>query len=104
MALTLEQFVDQLSASGLVAADEVRSLREKNTPADAEQFAKLLVKQKVLTAWQAQQVYAGKAKTLVLGNYVVLEKLGQGGMGLVLKAQHRRMKRLVALKVLSPAV
>jgi serine/threonine protein kinase len=104
MALTLQHFVDQLSASGLVAAEEVRALREKNAPADAEQFARLLVKQKVLTAWQAQQVYAGKAKSLVLGNYVCLEKLGQGGMGMVLKAQHRRMKRMVALKVLSPAV
>ncbi|OAI53501.1 hypothetical protein AYO47_04655 [Planctomyces sp. SCGC AG-212-M04] len=104
MALTLEQFVDQLSASGLVAAEEVRAFRDKNSPADSEQFAKLLVKHKVLTAWQAQQVYAGKAKSLVLGNYVCLEKLGQGGMGMVLKAQHRRMKRMVALKVLSPAV
>ena len=40
----------------------------------------------------------------MLGNYVILDKLGQGGMGLVLKAEHRRMKRLVALKVLSPRV
>ncbi|MCY2991774.1 MAG: SUMF1/EgtB/PvdO family nonheme iron enzyme, partial [Planctomycetota bacterium] len=40
----------------------------------------------------------------MLGNYVVLDKLGQGGMGLVLKTEHRRMKRLVALKVLSPKV
>src|SRR6185369_1273125 len=36
-------------------------------------------------------------------NYVILDKLGQGGMGVVLKAEHKRMKRLVALKVLSPA-
>jgi serine/threonine protein kinase len=39
-----------------------------------------------------------------LGNYVILDKLGQGGMGLVLKAEHRRMERLVALKILSPNV
>ncbi len=41
---------------------------------------------------------------LVLGNYVVLDKLGQGGMGVVLKAEHRRLKRLVALKVMSPNI
>jgi len=40
----------------------------------------------------------------VLGNYVILDKLGQGGMGMVLKAEHRRMERIVALKMLSAAV
>lgn len=35
-----------------------------------------------------------------LGNYQILETLGEGGMGVVLKAQHIRMERMVALKVL----
>ncbi|MBI3860444.1 MAG: serine/threonine-protein kinase [Planctomycetia bacterium] len=38
----------------------------------------------------------------VLGNYIILERIGQGGMGAVFKAQHRRMNRLVALKTISP--
>src|SRR5262249_39835986 len=37
------------------------------------------------------------------GNYEVLDRLGAGGMGTVFKARHRRMKRVVALKVLSRA-
>ena len=49
-------------------------------------------------------VYKGKTKGLLLGNYKILDKLGQGGMGMVLKAEHQRMGRLVALKVLSPTV
>ncbi|TVS15549.1 MAG: hypothetical protein EA424_15775 [Planctomycetaceae bacterium] len=47
-------------------------------------------------------MYYGRGQTLVLGNYVILDKLGKGGMGLVLKAEHRRMERVVALKILSP--
>src|SRR5260370_2204447 len=37
-----------------------------------------------------------------LGNYVLLEPLGAGGMGQVFKAEHQRMKRIVAVKVLAP--
>ena len=66
-------------------------------------MARELVKQKKLTKFQAEQIYAGKGKALTLGNYAILDKLGQGGMGMVLKARHRRMDRLVALKVMSPA-
>lgn len=42
------------------------------------------------------------AAGLVLGNYVLGEPIGAGGMGHVYKAEHVRMKRVVALKVLPP--
>ena len=45
----------------------------------------------------------GETRGMVLGDYVVLDRLGEGGMGQVFKAQHRRMDRIVALKVVSAA-
>ncbi|HVS38669.1 MAG TPA: protein kinase, partial [Gemmataceae bacterium] len=36
--------------------------------------------------------------------YRVLALLGQGGMGAVYKAEHKRMERLVALKVVNPSL
>lgn len=106
--VTVKQFVRNLTDSGVMPADEVAtfigSLAEDRKAADGEQLARELVRQKKLTSYQASAIFQGKYQGLVLGNYLVLDKLGQGGMGMVLKAEHRRMKRIVALKVLSPAV
>ena len=108
MPVSLEQFTNNLTDSGVMTNEVVTSfiaaLPAEAKPVDGEQLAKRLVKDKKISAYQAQVVYAGKGKSLTMGGYFVLDKLGQGGMGMVLKAEHRMMKRLVAIKVLSPAV
>ncbi len=108
MSGQIERFLNNADASGLLTAEEIsefiESLPADRRPENSEQLARELVRQNKLTKYQAEQIYAGKTKLLVLGNYVVLDKLGQGGMGVVLKAEHRRLKRLVALKVMSPSV
>src|SRR6516225_6199179 len=59
-----------------------------------------LLRRDWLTAFQVQQLSKGRAGVLVFGHYVVLDLLGEGGMGRVYKARHRGMTRLVALKVI----
>ena len=108
MPLTVEQFTERVTSSGVFSNEQLRELLAglpANAPArtDGETLARELVKQKKLTKYQAEQIYVGKGKSLTLGNYAILDKLGQGGMGVVLKAMHQRMGRLVALKVMSPA-
>src|SRR5271156_3969219 len=105
MALPLEQFVKQLEDSGIIAAETLKDfIPPKANPKSAEDLARELVLKKKLTKFQASEAYQGKAKSLRLGNYTILDKIGAGGMGQVFKAQHRRMKRLVAVKMLPPAV
>ena len=104
MALSVEQFSDRLLRSGLMTAEELASF-QSDLPADrrpesSQALAQALVQAKKLTKYQATEVYQGKTKGLVFGEYTVLDQIGEGGMGVVLKARHRRMNRLVAVKML----
>ena len=105
MPLPLEKFVQQLQDSGILAGDTIQDFIPPNaTPKDSEDLARELVRKKKLTKFQAEEVYKGKAKSLVLGNYVLMEQIGAGGMGQVFKAHHRRMDRFVAVKLLPPTM
>jgi response regulator RpfG family c-di-GMP phosphodiesterase/tRNA A-37 threonylcarbamoyl transferase component Bud32 len=68
---------------------------------DRDTLLARLVEHKLLTDYQASRVRSGKAVGLVLGNYRLLERLGAGGMGVVFRAEHMRMRRQVAIKVLT---
>jgi len=104
MSLALETVVKQLADSGIVAPGKLENfVPPKASPKDAEELLRELYKQNLLTKFQAQQVAAGKAKSLILGEYTLLDRIGAGGMGQVFKAQHRRMDRIVAIKMLPPA-
>jgi hypothetical protein len=106
--ITLDQLRDTLNKSGLMSAAEVvafqESLPPEQRPTDAKAFTDELVRHKKLTPYQASAVTQGQARTLTFGEYTVLDKLGEGGMGLVFQAQHRYLKRTVALKVLHSSV
>ncbi|HEX3872335.1 MAG TPA: protein kinase [Pirellulales bacterium] len=105
MASPLELFVKQLEDSGIVAPGKLKEfLPPAKSPQSAEELAQELVKGQQLTKFQAHQIFGGRAKALFLGNYTVLDKLGAGGMGQVFKARHRRMDRIVAVKMLPPSV
>jgi serine/threonine protein kinase/formylglycine-generating enzyme required for sulfatase activity len=107
MAVKMEQFARNLHQSGLMTAGEItaflKNLPPDKRPRDAESLAACLIEGKKITRYQAAAVYHGRIKGLVFGEYCALDKLGQGGMGVVLKAEHRRMGRTVAVKLLHAA-
>ena len=107
MAMTVDQFSKSLVAVGLMTAEELMalwgSIPAEQRPQRSADFAQLLVERGKLTSFQAQELLAGRGARLGLGDYHVLTEIGAGGMGQVYKARHRRMKRIVALKVMSNA-
>jgi serine/threonine protein kinase len=102
---------DVLLASGLVAGERLDEV-ERELRSDArglpeagdirawdKAVAAACVEKRLLTRFQARELLAGRRR-FTLGNYRVLDEIGQGGMGQVFKAEHMLMGRIVAIKVL----
>src|SRR6516225_9354877 len=105
--LSRAEFIQNLSDSGLFTPQEVHRALDTVSElqaADGEAVARQLVDAGTLTSFQAEAVCERRFDGLVVGNYQVLDRLGQGGMGTVYKARHRRMRRVVAIKILSREV
>ena len=98
----LAQFVEAVQASGLLPAVEMDALAEaaSQPDADAEALARDLVQRGLLTAYQVRRLWTGRGPELVLNQYVLLERVGEGGMGEVFRARHATLDREVALKIM----
>lgn len=68
---------------------------------DREAALRALVHAQLLTRYQAETLRTGHADDLLIGQYRLLEPLGRGGMGVVFRADHRHLRRQVAVKVMS---
>src|SRR5689334_12206432 len=69
---------------------------------DYRMLIRELVHREWMTPFQANVLNQGGGSNLVLGPYVLLARLSDGVLGQVYKARHRRMNRLVSLKVIRP--
>lgn len=105
--ISTNQLLQTLDRSHLLDGEQMERLRERlaNAPRDldARRVARSLVDSGQLTLWQARQLLAGRP-TFFLGRYKLLDRIGKGGMGVVFKAEHAVMERVVALKIMARAL
>ena len=99
--LIRDELMRLLKESQILTPAEVERVAEGHPAATRDDLARAFVAAGLLTQFQMDAIIAGKDAELRIGNYDVLDRLGAGGMGTVFKARHRRMKRIVALKVLA---
>src|SRR5262249_11887531 len=103
------QFWKSTIRSGLLDAESLTACWDAIEPAQRDvpehlygRRAVQAVESKLLTFWQAQQLLAGRSSCFKVDRYLLLELIGQGGMGRVYLARDTRLNRVVALKILSP--
>jgi len=106
---TNKELQDVILKSGVIEDARLRSYLKKlgespeGLPAEPSKLAGVMVRDGILTYFQADQLLQGKWKRFFIGKYKVLERLGVGGMGQVFLCEHKLMKRRVAVKVLPVA-
>jgi len=102
MALpTVYQFVNDVLQAQLLDADQREEiLQMQETAADARELAQELLRRQFVTAFQINQIFLGKGASLNIGPFLLLERVGEGGMGQVYKVKQKVLNRIIALKVI----
>ncbi len=99
-----QDFFELIEKSGLLTASQVHKVQDKlqiESTSSAEDTARRLVRDRVLTPFQAERLLEGRYRGLVIDGYRIRELLGFGGMGCVFIAEDPHEDRKVALKVMS---
>lgn len=99
-----ETLLDALRDSGLLAPAELDALARELAPFadDMPGALRHVVEHELVPVYQLRKVIHAKTADLFVGPFVVLDKLGEGGMGKVFKARDTRTGRIAALKVIRP--
>src|SRR5262245_8996630 len=103
---TSNQFLDNLRTSALVKKEKLEEYLEGlraqgDVPEHPKSLAARLVRDGLLTGFQAQQLLAGRYRNFIVGRYKLLQPLGSGGMSKVYLVEHNEMGHRVAMKVLT---
>jgi serine/threonine-protein kinase len=99
---TVAELLEGIRAFRLLSPSQQEKLAQlKDRFKDPQSLARKLVESGYLTIYQAKQLFErGLGAELLLGSYVILDKVGEGGMGQVFKAKNWKMNRICALKII----
>jgi serine/threonine protein kinase len=102
---TTQELVDFLTRYQLLSPFHLEALaREIGKYVSAAAVTDELVQRGWLTKYQQSHLLSGQGDKLILGPYRLIDPLGEGGMGLVVKGWHPRLDRYAAIKLIRPQV
>jgi len=98
------EFLELLEKSKLLSPEEIAAAISRHglrPDQDPRSVAQALLKDRLLTRFQASQLLKGRYRGFVIDGYKLLEILGAGGMGRVYVAMDTQSERRVAIKLLT---
>ncbi len=94
--------------SGVLGDRQIAEIKSKvlqgDYPLDSTALAERLVRDNLLTTFQAKRLLSNRPGGLIVGRYIILDRIGSGSMGRVYRAHHAMMDRVVALKIIAPEI
>jgi eukaryotic-like serine/threonine-protein kinase len=97
-----------IKSSGVLGERQLAEIKAKvlhgDYPMDPTALADCLIRDKILTSFQAKRFLSNRPQGLIVGRYIILDRIGSGSMGRVYKAHHVMMDRVVALKIIAPEI
>ncbi len=103
MAMSSLNLIESLREYRLLEDSQIREIQTMTAGThDVAKLTQQLEQRGLLTRFQLEYLEQGKASDLILGPYVLLERIGEGGMGQVYKAYHRVLKSVRAIKIIRP--
>lgn len=97
-----------IRSSGVLTEKQLAEIKARvlrgELPFDSVELADRLIEEQVLTAYQAKKFLNNRPHGLIVGRYIILDRIGSGSMGRVYKARHPLMDRVVALKIIAPEI
>jgi eukaryotic-like serine/threonine-protein kinase len=97
-----------IRGSGVLGERQLSEIKSKivqgDYPLDSVDLADRLVQDKIITTFQAKRFLINKPQGLLVGRYIILDRIGSGSMGRVYRAHHQMMDRVVALKIIAPEI
>lgn len=93
--------LDALRVHQLLRPAQIDELTREGSDrfAEARALAQHLLERGWVTPFQINQILQERGAELILGPYLLIERLGEGFGGTLFKARHQRMNRIVALRL-----
>ncbi|MCP4096426.1 MAG: protein kinase, partial [Planctomycetaceae bacterium] len=101
--ITKNDFIKGLKQSGIVESSQLEELLSNNTTETPEAVAQLLIREELITTWQAKFLMTGRTR-LDVGSYRLLERIQRDELGDRLLAIHTSLARKVDIQILPAAL